>query len=238
MVADKQCPILHLVTDHHYWHVDLSAERPLDDAAHALDFVPMWPSRLQAGQDGALFFLRDQLLDSPVIHRVQDKRLQMHFEPSNKRISAFAVDRAETLWTITLAEEIWWEARDSPPQQFAPQTKIRLTRSDMSTVWDTSETRLWIHDVDGFFAIPTAEKAACQSCAHPSPPFKCFQCQLAHYCSIDCRRQDWLVHRLFCQRCNTEDSSQAEENNPLKHFILGRSTKPYIAMKPKRWITQ
>jgi hypothetical protein len=48
----------------------------------------------------------------------------------------------------------------------------------------------------------------CHACQYPGPWRMCARCKAVHYCSTECQRQDWSIHK---ETCKTPDSPQHQK---------------------------
>ncbi len=45
-----------------------------------------------------------------------------------------------------------------------------------------------------------AAVARCAACGAPNAPMRCAACQAVRYCSRDCQKSDWSMHKRYCQK--------------------------------------
>ena len=69
---------------------------------------------------------------------------------------------------------------------------------DMSTA--EKKAKNYLAEFEGRLGDPLAQCNKCKNCALGKKMMRCSQCHLALYCTKDCQRQDWRVHKKVCQK--------------------------------------
>ena len=64
--------------------------------------------------------------------------------------------------------------------------------------------RLTAKSMEGteMFAIPGDQKSkkfACKECSKIGRLFKCSRCKDVYYCSKECQKKDWKLHKIICE---------------------------------------
>ncbi|OCL06400.1 putative MYND domain protein [Glonium stellatum] len=83
---------------------------------------------------------------------------------------------------------------------------------------------------------------SCASCAKtdsdPNINLKrCAKCQTTHYCSRECQKADWKVHKKVCAKnaADTAASGTSSSNSPAKG-LSGSIDKPFHRLENKTWL--
>lgn len=51
--------------------------------------------------------------------------------------------------------------------------------------------------------------STCHACGRANPRFRCAQCKEVRYCSTECQRTDWLLHKQLCAKPQLQQEQEA-----------------------------
>eukprot|EP00768_Dysnectes_brevis_P005925 gnl/Dysnectes_brevis/4475_a6032_458.p1 GENE.gnl/Dysnectes_brevis/4475_a6032_458~~gnl/Dysnectes_brevis/4475_a6032_458.p1 ORF type:complete len:417 (+),score=63.45 gnl/Dysnectes_brevis/4475_a6032_458:172-1251(+) len=78
-----------------------------------------------------------------------------------------------------------------------------------------------IHELKGFRFIQSLESNVCHNCFQISDCQRCSSCHFAHYCSPECQKQHWKLHRLECRYFPHILSVSDIQKRPVRRLIFG-----------------
>lgn len=81
------------------------------------------------------------------------------------------------------------------------------------------------------FELPEEAPATCAHCGAKSPPHRCGRCRAAFFCSAECQRKAWPVHKHECRsRDYAAERARALRECPvcLEEIDLARATSIQI----------
>lgn len=61
----------------------------------------------------------------------------------------------------------------------------------------------------------------CQYCFKTDEKLsKCSRCKVVHYCSKECQKQDWKIHKVYCNSCKEGSKEDKRKHRELYNTIL------------------
>lgn len=61
----------------------------------------------------------------------------------------------------------------------------------------------------------------CQYCFKTDEKLsKCSGCKVVHYCSKECQKQGWKIHKVYCKSCNEGSKEDKKKHRELYNTIL------------------
>ncbi|KAL9598707.1 MAG: hypothetical protein Q9219_004320 [cf. Caloplaca sp. 3 TL-2023] len=79
--------------------------------------------------------------------------------------------------------------------------------------WSTESTESSINDDESQESeTPSSQAKSCATCSKdqaslPKPLQRCSRCLTTHYCSVECQKTDWKIHKIFCKKPTTPSLS-------------------------------
>jgi hypothetical protein len=185
---------------------------------------------------------KDQLQDHPSLRNLMplvDNALMCLYDL--RECSDITASAVQQLYTLQFDLSQLFNALCNQTYQLCVHSLDQLRGTSASTA--TSRGSPNSQGAPGFFGAAQQSKkttggtaaAAAVRCANPTCTgtvtelLKCSGCKLTYYCTVDCQKADWKVHKTLCKEIAQKKAAASQQQQPAGE---NQSEGEYLTLKP------